>query len=184
MRLRSKLLLLPTLALLSACVPAAGSPARATANILDGSGRPLGTATFVQSGSGTKITVSVSGLAPRSRHGLHLHAGASCADSEDNGSLVKFGAAGAHFDPLNTKRHAGPLVSANRGHAGDLPYLMANARGEAVAVLNTTRLSVRQGPISVLGRSIIVHEGGDSYDDLKPNGGGGGRIGCGVVTAI
>ena len=184
MRLHLISLALPAVVLLSACVPAAGAPARARATILDGAGKPLGTATFVQTASGTKITVNVDGLAPRSRHGLHLHTNASCADSDENGSLVRFGAAGPHFDPNDTRKHAGPLVPANRGHAGDLPYLMANARGEAVAVLNTTRLSVRQGPISVLGRSIIVHEGGDSYDDLKPNGGGGGRIGCGVVTAI
>jgi superoxide dismutase, Cu-Zn family len=177
------LLLLPALALLSACVPAAGTPARASATILDGAGKPLGTAIFVQTASGTKITVNVDGLSPRSRHGLHLHTNASCADSDDNGSLVRFGAAGPHFDPNDTKKHAGPLVPANRGHAGDLPYLAVKPTGQAVAVLNTSRLTVRPGPNSVVGRSIIVHVGGDSYNDIQPNGGAGARIGCGVIAA-
>ena len=33
-----------------------------------------------------------------------------------------------------------------------------------------------------LGRSIMIHEGGDSYSDKPaPLGGGGARIACGVI---
>jgi Cu-Zn family superoxide dismutase len=33
----------------------------------------------------------------------------------------------------------------------------------------------------VRGRSLMIHEGGDNYSDTPENGGGAGRIACGVV---
>ena len=31
------------------------------------------------------------------------------------------------------------------------------------------------------GRALVIHEGGDNYTDNPENGGGKGRIACGVV---
>ncbi len=33
----------------------------------------------------------------------------------------------------------------------------------------------------IQGRAIVIHEGGDNYTDSPENGGGKGRIACGVV---
>jgi Cu/Zn superoxide dismutase len=33
----------------------------------------------------------------------------------------------------------------------------------------------------VRGRALVIHEGGDNYSDQPENGGGKGRVACGVV---
>ena len=33
----------------------------------------------------------------------------------------------------------------------------------------------------IAGRSLMIHEGGDNYSDNPENGGGKGRIACGVI---
>jgi Cu-Zn family superoxide dismutase len=33
----------------------------------------------------------------------------------------------------------------------------------------------------VLGRALVIHEDGDNYSDNPANGGGKGRIACGIV---
>ena len=33
----------------------------------------------------------------------------------------------------------------------------------------------------VRGRALMIHEGGDNYSDNPENGGGKGRVACGVV---
>jgi Cu/Zn superoxide dismutase len=45
----------------------------------------------------------------------------------------------------------------------------------------TTMLTVAEGPNTVVGRSVILHEG---EDDLvsQPTGAAGGRIACGIVV--
>jgi Cu-Zn family superoxide dismutase len=84
-------------------------------------------------------------------------------------------AAGGHYDPATTGRHEGP---GGKGHLGDLPALTVGADGKATAPVTAPRLKVAD----VLGRSLMVHAGGDNYaDSPAPLGGGGGRIACGVI---
>jgi Cu-Zn family superoxide dismutase len=33
----------------------------------------------------------------------------------------------------------------------------------------------------IQGRALVIHEGGDNYSDTPENGGGKGRIACGVI---
>jgi Cu-Zn family superoxide dismutase len=82
-------------------------------------------------------------------------------------------AAGAHFDPDATKTHKGPK---GHGHKGDLPVLTATAKG-----INQTVTASRLKLSDIEGRSLMIHEGGDNYSDAPENGGGKGRIACGVV---
>jgi Cu-Zn family superoxide dismutase len=84
-------------------------------------------------------------------------------------------AAKGHYDPEDTKKHAGPEGD---GHKGDLPVLEVAADGTAQVTLTAPRLKVADAQ----GRALMIHAGGDNYSDQpKPLGGGGARSACGVV---
>ena len=83
------------------------------------------------------------------------------------------GAAGPHYDPEGKKSHKGPEAA---GHRGDLPVLIAKANG-----VNQTVTAPRLKMEDVTGRALVIHEGGDNYSDSPENGGGKGRIACGVI---
>lgn len=82
-------------------------------------------------------------------------------------------AAGPHFDPEATKSHKGPDGA---GHEGDLPKLVAK-EGKISESVTVKDLKLAD----VAGRSLMIHEGGDNYTDQPENGGGKGRIACGVI---
>lgn len=101
-------------------------------------------------------------------HGFHIHAAASCADHGE--------AAGPHFDPDTTGRHLGPNGT---GHLGDLPVLIVKADGTAVDAV----LAPRIRDLSLVEHhSLMIHRAGDNYaDQPSANGGGDGRMYCGVI---
>lgn len=82
-------------------------------------------------------------------------------------------AAGEHYDPDNTKSHKGPK---GKGHKGDLPALNATAKG-----INQTVIAPHLRMTDIAGRALVIHEGGDNYSDRPENGGGKGRVACGVI---
>jgi Cu-Zn family superoxide dismutase len=55
--------------------------------------------------------------------------------------------------------------------------LNANAKGDVKQTVTAPRLKLSD----VQGRSLIIHEGGDTYSDTRESGGGKGRIACGVI---
>jgi superoxide dismutase, Cu-Zn family len=59
---------------------------------------------------------------------------------------------------------------------GDLPLLNATDNG-----INQTVTVARLKLVDVQGRALVIHEGGDTYSDNPENGGGKGRVACGVV---
>jgi superoxide dismutase, Cu-Zn family len=138
-----------------------------------------GTADFVESQQGNgkivNITVTVSGLKP-GNHGFHLHAVGKCAPD--------FAAAGGHFDP-------GPAGNADPDanhpfHSGDVPQLTAAANGRATMKAATTRVTLSEGPLSLLdadGSAVIVHGNPDQgiTGESKSGVSGGPRIACGVI---
>ncbi|HEX9160253.1 MAG TPA: superoxide dismutase family protein [Thermoanaerobaculia bacterium] len=109
---------------------------------------------------------------PPGVHGFHVHDKGDCSD---NGN-----AAGGHFNPMNMQ-HAGP--DAQSHHAGDFGNVTADANGEVHAQFNTRAITVGPGPLSVVGRSIVLHA---NPDDLttQPSGNSGPRISCGIITAM
>jgi Cu-Zn family superoxide dismutase len=137
-----------------------------------GVGEKIGTVTISKSKEGTTFKVAVSGI-PAGMHGFHVHEKGDCGTIVEDGKPEAGGAAGPHYDPEGKKTHKGPQGA---GHKGDLPALTANATGINEAVL-APRLSMSD----VLGRALVIHEGGDNYTDDPENGGGKGRIACGVV---
>ena len=82
---------------------------------------------------------------------------------------------GCHYDPEHTKTHRGPF---GMGHRGDLPALWIGSGGRPTAVVLAPRLALHE----IMGRSLIIHEGGDNYTDDPKNGGGGRRALGGMIT--
>jgi len=116
---------------------------------------------------GLNFDVTLIGFHGAGDHGIHVHAHANCSDAGQG--------AGPHYDPAMTNSHQGPVGS---GHLGDLPRITADHSGLVMQDLIAPRLHLSD----LVGRAIIVHEHGDNYSDMPPNGGGGARIGCGVIV--
>jgi superoxide dismutase, Cu-Zn family len=153
--------------------PADGPPpVRAVFAIIDSSGGRAGQINAVQNPDGVLLQVLATGLTPGA-HGLHLHAAAACEPPV-------FQSAGGHLNPANTqhgaRNPAGP-------HAGDLPNLMANARGEARAQLLIPGVTLTAGPhsIGVPGTALVIHAKEDD-EVTDPTGNSGARIACAVIS--
>ncbi len=139
-----------------------------------GIGKSIGTITFSDSSEGLVIKPKLSELTP-GPHGFHIHEKPSCDAADKDGKLLVGQAAGGHYDPDKTGKHAGPT---GEGHHGDLPALEVTTDSHAEKPLLAPHLKVAD----ISGRAIIIHEGGDNYSDTpKPLGGGGGRVACGIV---
>ena len=128
-----------------------------------------GTVTFTETADGVLVTADIARISP-GKHGLHLHELGDCS-AED------FTSTGGHFNPTDAP-HGAPTDEAR--HAGDFGNIEIGEDGAGRLELTTTMLTVADGPNTVLGRSVILHEG---EDDLvsQPTGAAGGRIGCGIV---
>ena len=137
-----------------------------------GKGDKIGEVVISESGKGVTFKVAVTGI-PAGEHGFHVHEKGDCGPAMKEGKLVAGGAAGDHYDPEGTHSHKGPEGA---GHEGDAPKLNATADG-----INQTVEAPRLRLSDVEGRALMIHEGGDNYSDSPENGGGKGRIGCGVV---
>jgi Cu-Zn family superoxide dismutase len=130
-----------------------------------------GTVTFqAVTGNEVKVTAHVTGLEP-GKHGFHVHEKGDC-------SAPDFTSAGGHFNPT-TEPHGAPTDA--RHHVGDLGNIEANANGEAHLEMTVDFLQLN-GPDSIVGKAVIVHE---KEDDLKtqPTGNAGAREACGVIEA-
>ncbi|KAJ3118532.1 hypothetical protein HDU96_000948 [Phlyctochytrium bullatum] len=134
--------------------------------------------TVTQKYDDVTVTVSASGLAPRSTHAIHFHA---FGDITDPAGL----AAGLHFNPLG-KPHRCPgidNVKAEESHAGDLGNIVADENGRVEKVIRPggsgASLNVDRVNFAI-GQAIILHA---NPDDCKsePTGNAGGRLAQGVL---
>ena len=137
-----------------------------------GVGEKIGTVTVTGGKQGVSFKVAVTGVGP-GQHGFHVHEKGDCKAATKDGKMEAAGAAGPHYDPEAKKSHKGPTRA---GHKGDLPVLKSDAKG-----INQTVTAPRLKLEDVSGRALVIHEGGDNYTDQPENGGGRGRIACGVV---
>ncbi len=134
-----------------------------------------GSVRISESRFGLVFQPALTGLAP-GLHGFHVHENPSCGSTMRDGVAVAAMAAGGHYDPVRTGRHAEPWGD---GHLGDLPALYVAADGRADAPVLAPRLKLSD----LAGRSLMVHAGGDNHaDHPQPLGGGGARIACGVIV--
>jgi Cu-Zn family superoxide dismutase len=139
-----------------------------------GTGADIGTIRIVETPYGLAFYPTLKGLAP-GLHGFHVHEKPSCAAAEKDGAPVAALGAGAHLDPLATKRHGEPWGD---GHLGDLPPLYVATDGSASNAVLAPRLKLAD----VKNRALMIHAGGDNHSDHPaPLGGGGARVACGVI---
>ena len=166
----------------AALIAAAALPAYAGDIMIDmyaisdaGVGKPIGKIRAVDS---TRGLLFVPNLhlpgATAGEHGFHMHEFPSCGAKGPDGKTGAGLAAGGHYDPEKTGHHLGPK---GKGHLGDLPSLTFDDKGSAYAAEAAPRLKVDD----LRGHALVIHAGGDNYDDNPPLGGGGARIACGVV---
>lgn len=127
-----------------------------------------GTVTFTKVEGGVKVVADVTGLTP-GQHGFHIHEFGDCSAPDAT-------SAGGHFNPGHMQ-HGAPDAASH--HAGDLGNLEADASGKAHYELVDPTLSLN-GPESIVGHGVIVHE---KADDMKtqPTGNAGGRVACGAI---
>jgi Cu-Zn family superoxide dismutase len=139
-----------------------------------GVGEPAGTVAITAAqGGGVTLTPDLKGLPP-GQHGFHVHSFANCGAKEKDGKMEPGEMAGPHYDPDKTGKHAGP---SGQGHKGDLPLLTVAADGSAKQPVTSKRLALDD----LKNKALVIHQGGDTYSEPPPNGGGGTRIACGTV---
>lgn len=135
--------------------------------LLDGSGRVIGTVRADDTIYGLLLTPRLKGLKAGS-YGFHIH---ECPLCSDNAKLV-----GGHLDLSDARQHRGPYEG--NSHSGDLPLLIVDATGKATMPVLAPRLKLEQ----IVGRSLIIQAGGDTFSDTPViNGGGGAKIACGEI---
>ena len=128
-----------------------------------------GTVHFYETPKGIKVVAVVSGLTP-GKHGFHIHDKGDCSAPDAT-------SAGGHFNPTNAK-HGGPN-SAER-HAGDFGNITADSAGNAKFETTDSHISF-DGPNSIIGRGVIVHEKEDDLMTQQPPGNAGKRVACGNI---
>ena len=130
-----------------------------------------GTATFTQVGDKVRVHAVVTGLKPGQEHGFHVHEVGDC--SSGDGMSAK-----GHFNPFGKPHGKG----AER-HAGDMPNLKSDIKwGKAKLTVDLDVITLKPGPASIIGRSVIVHAQPDDYT-TQPTGNAGARLACGVIKA-
>lgn len=150
--------------------PQQARPTRAVAVIVPTvNNTASGTVVFTTIDGGLHVTGEITGLAPNSKHGFHIH--------EFGDMTVKDGTGmGGHFNPAGVDHG---LMDQSVRHAGDMGNIEADANGVA-KIDKTFTGAALGGRNNVLGRGIIVHEKPD--DGGQPTGNAGGRIGYGVIA--
>ena len=120
---------------------------------------------------GVHVSGRVTGLAPNSDHGFHIHEKGDC-------SAADAASAGGHFNPT-AQPHG--KVGTTPHHLGDQMNLHADADGSAMVDAYFAGVSLGSGQANdVVGRALVVHAAPDDYTS-QPAGNAGKRVGCGVI---
>lgn len=129
-----------------------------------------GKVSFTRTGDKVLVTAEVSGLTPGA-HGFHIHEKGDCSAPDAT-------SAGGHFNP-GGKPHGNPEHAEH--HAGDMPQLIADARGVAKLTAYLDAVQMGEGAADIVGRSVIVHAAPDDFK-TQPTGNSGARMACGVIV--
>jgi Cu-Zn family superoxide dismutase len=149
--------------------PADGLPPTAHVSFVSAAGNSVnGDITVTNQGDAVAIRGVITGLAPGSEHGFHVHEFGDC-------SLPDFKSAGDHYNPT---------MDPHGKHLGDLPNIKADKDGHAavdVLVRGPTLVDSDGAPTQIIGKSLVIHARPDDHKS-QPSGGSGDRIACGVIS--
>ncbi len=129
-----------------------------------------GRISFSQYGMFVLVRADLRGLAPNREYGLHVHEHGDCLGATAAG-------VGGHFNP-DGKAHGRP--GRDPSHAGDLPNVISDGEGNVMYVFQTAAIKVTPGPLSVIGRSVVLTRDPDDYR-TQPDGNAGPPIACGFI---
>jgi Cu-Zn family superoxide dismutase len=138
-------------------------------------GNPSGTVDFSETNGVVAVQVAITGATP-GQHGMHIHAGTSCGDDADGGIAML---SGGHFNPGDAG-HGFPDAATH--HPGDMGNILIDGTGAGSLTLAMTGYTVQPdaGPLSVIGRAVVFHQGTDD-GVTQPTGNAGPRPGCGII---
>ncbi|OCH92835.1 copper/zinc binding superoxide dismutase [Obba rivulosa] len=147
--------------------------------VLKGDSGASGTVTITQKVPTGPVTISgeLSGLDPSALRGFHIH-----AQGDLSAGCVS---AGPHFNPFG-HTHGAPSDAAR--HVGDLGNIAGNKDGVAKFTIEDSLVSLN-GPLSVVGRAIVLHAGTDDLgkggdEESLKTGNAGARAACGVIGIV
>ncbi|MFC5602641.1 superoxide dismutase family protein [Sporosarcina koreensis] len=142
-------------------------------NLMDGNGKPVGTAELTEEEDALRIMVEAENL-PEGLHGFHFHEKGVCEAPD-------FESAGGHFNPTDASHG---LDHEDGPHAGDLPNLEVGPDGTVKEEFFVENLTLLAGEENSLyhegGTSLVIHAEADD-GKTQPSGNSGDRIACGVV---
>lgn len=157
----------------------------ATARIFNIKGELVGTAAFIQTTLGVKVSLEVNNLA-QGEHMVHIHENGKCDAPE-------FKTSGHHFDPKDDDDgdHHEQMHMMHNKHeqskhipAGDLPNIIVQQNGKGTLTAILSKLSLGTGKNSLLkqgGTSILIHAGANGKSTI-PNVDYKTRIACGIIS--
>jgi Cu-Zn family superoxide dismutase len=165
-------LVLVAAAALAGCQTMSDEPLHASAGLEPTKGnKVIGEVSFEQVGDKVRVTAQLMYLPVNSEFGFHIHEVGDC--SSGDGMSAK-----GHFNPYGKPHGTG----AER-HAGDMPNLKSDKKwGKAKLTVDLDVITLKPGPASIIGRSVIVHAQPDDYT-TQPTGNAGARLACGVIRA-
>jgi len=157
--------------LVGACASTPSGPS-ATAQLVATTGNKVaGQVTFAQTADVVRVSGEVSGLAPNTVHGFHIHEKGDCSSGDGMST-------GGHYNPLGQTHGA---HDHGDHHAGDLASLTSDANGVATFSYTLNLISVGSGATDIVGRGLIVHRDADDFK-TQPTGNSGPRVACGVIV--
>ncbi|KAJ3329101.1 hypothetical protein HDU76_008646, partial [Blyttiomyces sp. JEL0837] len=134
-----------------------------------------GYAKFIQNSptDGVQVSLNISGLAPGSKHGVHVHIYGDLTSPLGTNN-------GGHFNPFKAP-HGCLNTTSDKRHAGDLGNLDADNTGRIETTITSDLLSLYRGYEGfALGHALIVHADPDDCI-TNPAGNSGKRLAQGVI---
>lgn len=130
-----------------------------------------GTLQVATMGDGVHVSGQLSGLAPNSDHGFHIHEKGDCSAADAS-------SAGDHFNPTGQPHGK---VGSTPHHLGDQMNIHADAKGDAAVDAHFAGVTLGSGAANdVMNRALVVHADPDDYTS-QPSGNSGKRVACGVI---
>lgn len=119
-----------------------------------------------------KINITVSGLEPNAKHGIHIHQNGIC-----EGPYYK--TAGEHFNP-HKKSHGKP--DSKERHLGDMGNIETDQNGAGNKVVMLPKNQMNDLNL-IIGKSVLIHASADDLE-TQPSGNSGERIACGLIKPV